>query len=509
MRILKKSRIIGGIILLYKSTRGRDENVASSAAIIKGMAKDGGLYVPESIPKINFDADEDELVKLNYKSLAYFILSKFFTDFTEEELKKCIDNAYDNKFDSDEIAPLKKIGGSYFLELYHGLTLAFKDAALSILPHLMKTALKKQGINKEVVILTATSGDTGKAALEGFNNVDSTKIIVLYPADGVSRIQKLQMVTHAGRNSCVAAVKGNFDDAQKAVKEIFADEDINRRLNSKGYMFSSANSINIGRLVPQIVYYFSSYLNLYKTHQIKKGDKVNAAVPTGNFGDILAGYFAKLMGLPINKLICASNENKVLYDFLNTGTYDANREFFVTNSPSMDILISSNLERLLYFISGENPETVRKLMADLKSSGKYSITSNMAEKLKDFYAGFASQEKTINSIKEIYNLYGEIIDTHTSVAYSVYKDYKNITGDKTKTIILSTASPFKFPKAVMSAIDKKYENVDEFDLIKELSKITNHIIPKGIKDIDERPIIHNTVCEKEKIKDFILEYLGI
>lgn len=491
--------------MLYKSTRGGDKNITPSEAVIRGIAKDGGLYVPENIPSIDFDADE--MVNLNYKELAYVILSKYFTDFSENELKECISNAYDNKFDSEEIAPVKKIGGEYFLELYYGPTLAFKDVALSILPHLLRTAVRKQGINKKIVILTATSGDTGKAALEGFNNVDGTKIIVFYPVDGVSMIQKLQMTTHEGKNSYVVGIKGNFDDAQRAVKEIFADEDINNLLNSKGYMFSSANSINIGRLVPQIVYYFSSYLSLYKTGQIKNGEKINVAVPTGNFGNILSGYIAKQMGLPINKLICASNENKVLYDFLNTGTYDVNREFFMTNSPSMDILVSSNLERLLYFISGQNAEIIKKLMEDLKRNGKYSITDDMTANLKDFYAGFASEEETINGIKEVYELHKEVIDTHTAVAYSVYKNYKIASGDGTKTLILSTASPFKFPKAVMSAIDKKYEKMDEFELIKELSKITNYTIPRGIKDIDKKAVIHNAVCGKEKIKDYIIYVL--
>lgn len=493
--------------MIYTSTRGNKETVSPSAAIVRGIAADGGLYVPENIPKITFDADA--LAKLNYKDLAYFVMSKFFTDFTEEELKSCINNAYDDKFDSAEVAPLKKIGEDYFLELHHGPTLAFKDVALSILPHLLKTAVKKQNISKEILILTATSGDTGKAALEGFNNVEGIKIIVFYPEDGVSIVQQLQMTTHAGKNTHVIAIKGNFDDAQRAVKEIFTDETTRELLDKKGYMFSSANSINIGRLVPQVVYYFSSYLNLYKTAQIKSGDKINVVVPTGNFGNILAGYFAKYMGLPIDKLICASNENKVLYDFINTGVYNANREFFVTNSPSMDILVSSNLERLLYFISGENSEKIKELMKALKTEGKYSISDDMKEKLKDFYAGYASEEETIKGIKELYNKYGEAIDTHTSVAYSVYENYKKKTNDKTVSVILSTASPFKFPKAVMGAIDNKYDGVNEFELIKELNKITKYPIPNGIKNLDSRPVLHKTVCDKEKIKESVLTYLGI
>lgn len=491
--------------MIYKSTRGTKKTVSPSAAIVRGIAEDGGLYVPENIPKINFDADV--FAKLDYKELAYIVMSKFFTDFTEGELKACINNAYDNKFDCAEITPLKKIGDNYFLELHHGPTLAFKDVALSILPHLLKTAVKKQGINKEILILTATSGDTGKAALQGFTNVDGIKIMVFYPVDGVSIIQKLQMTTHAGSNTHVVAIKGNFDDAQRAVKEIFTDEATRKLLDEKGYMFSSANSINIGRLVPQVVYYFSAYLSLYKTGQIKKGDKINFVVPTGNFGDILAGYFAKYMGLPVNKLICASNENKVLYDFINTGIYDANREFYVTNSPSMDILISSNLERLLYFISGQNPDIINELMHSLKVSGKYSISDEMKENLKDFCAGYASEEETISGIKEIFDNYKEAIDTHTSVAYSVYEKYRKASADHAKAVILSTASPFKFPKSVMGAIDKKYDDVNQFELIKELSKITGYAIPAGIKDIDKRPVVHKAVCDKTEIKAAVLKYL--
>lgn len=493
--------------MIYKSTRGSEKAVSPSAAIVRGIAEDGGLYVPENIPKINFDADA--LAKLSYKDLAFLVMSEFFTDFTADELKKCIDNAYDNKFDTAEIAPVNKIGSSYFLELHHGPTLAFKDVALSILPHLLKTAVKKQGLSKEILILTATSGDTGKAALEGFSDIDGIKIMVFYPVDGVSIVQQLQMTTHAGSNTHVVAIKGNFDDAQRAVKEIFTDEATRNLLDEKGYMFSSANSINIGRLVPQIVYYFSSYLNLYKSGQIKKGDKVNFVVPTGNFGDILAGYFAKYMGLPVNKLICASNENKVLFDFISTGVYDTNRDFYVTNSPSMDILVSSNLERLLYFVSGQNPETINKLMNGLKNTGKYSISDEMKENLKDFYAGYASEEETVTCIKELYDNYKEAIDTHTSVAYSVYEKYKEASKDDTASVILSTASPFKFPNAVMGAIDKKYDGVNEFELIKELSKIADYTIPNGIKDLDKRPVVHNTVCDKTEIKAAVLKYLGI
>ena len=493
--------------MLYKSTRGKGEAVNSANAIVRGIAEDGGLFIPTSIPKINFDCNA--LSKMNYRELAYFVMKEFFTDFTEEELKNCINKAYDNKFDTDEITPVNKIGNDFFLDLHHGPTLAFKDVALSILPHLLTTSVKKLGLDKEILILTATSGDTGKAALEGFNNVDGIKIIVFYPVDGVSIVQKLQMVTHDGHNTHVVGIKGNFDDAQKAVKEIFTDEATRKQLDAKGFMFSSANSINIGRLIPQVVYYFYAYLDLFKKGEISKDEKINVVVPTGNFGNILAGYLAKYMGAPIDKLICASNENKVLYDFISTGTYDSNRDFFVTNSPSMDILVSSNLERLLYFISGENCETINALMSSLKNEGEYKISEEMKEKLSDFYGGYATEEETCAAISEIYTDFKEIIDTHTAVAYSVYNKYKKATKDGTKAVILSTASPFKFPKSVMEAIDKKYAGISELELIKEIKKLGNYNIPAGIKDMDLRAVVHNTVCDKTEIKKSVTDYLGI
>ncbi len=488
---------------MYKSTRGSAKEVTSSEAILNGIAEDGGLYVPSFIPSIDFDIDE--LSKLDYKSLAYLVMSKFFTDFTEEELKSCINKAYDHKFTTEEITPVKKTGDNYFLQLYYGPTLAFKDVALSILPHLLKTSIKKQGINKNVLILTATSGDTGKAALEGFNNIDGIDIIIFYPVEGVSAIQKLQMVTHNGENTHVIAIKGNFDDAQTAVKNIFTDKAVQKTLDEKGYMFSSANSINIGRLIPQIVYYFYSYLSLYKNGEITKGEKINIAVPTGNFGDILAGYFAKNMGVPIDKLICASNENKVLYDFITTGIYNKKRDFYITNSPSMDIIVSSNLERLLYFISGKDSTKVSEFMNALTSSGEYEITPYMKNNLGDFYGGYASEAETNHAIKHIYDNNEEIIDTHTAVAYSVYKKYKDDTKDSTKTIILSTASPYKFPKSVMVAIDEKYSHFDEFKLTEEMDKLSDYKIPASIKDIDKKKIVHTKVCEKSEIKDVILD----
>ncbi len=490
---------------MYKSTRGNAKEVTSSEAILKGIAEDGGLYVPSSIPTIDFNIEK--LVKLDYKSLAYLVMSKFFTDFSEDELKLCINKAYDNKFVADEITPVKRIGDTYFLELYYGPTLAFKDVALSILPHLLKNSVKKQGIDKDVLILTATSGDTGKAALEGFNNIDGIEIIVFYPVVGVSTIQKLQMVTHNGKNTHVVAINGNFDDAQAAVKKAFTDKATEKLIDEKGYMFSSANSINIGRLIPQIVYYFYSYLSLYKKGEIAKGEKINIAVPTGNFGDILAGYLAKNMGVPIDKLICASNKNKVLCDFINTGIYNKKRDFFVTNSPSMDIIVSSNLERLLYFISGKDSTKVNELMKSLSANGQYEITPNMKNNLSDFYGGYASEKETTDAIKSIYDKSKEIIDTHTAVGYSVYKNYKSKTKNATKTIVLSTASPYKFPRAVMNAIDPKYSRFDEFQLTEEMAKLSDYKIPASIKDIDKRKVVHNKVCEIYEITDVILDYI--
>jgi threonine synthase len=490
---------------MYKSTRGSAEAVTASKAILKGIAEDGGLYVPDYIPTIDFNIDE--LAKLDYKSLAYLVMSKFFTDFTEAELKACIDKAYDSKFTTEEITPVKKIGDTYFLELYYGPTLAFKDVALSILPHLLKTSVKKQGIDKNILILTATSGDTGKAALEGFNNVDGTKIIVFYPVEGVSIVQKLQMVTHNGNNTHVVAIKGNFDDAQTAVKNVFTDDSMQKSLDEKDYVFSSANSINIGRLIPQVVYYFYSYISLYKKGDISKDEKINVVVPTGNFGNILAGYLAKNMGLPIDKLICASNENKVLYDFITTGTYDKNREFFITNSPSMDIIVSSNLERLLYFVSGNDSAKISELMKALKTNGKYEITEDMKKQLCDFYGAYASEKETTDEIKALYYNYKEIIDTHTAVAASVYNKYKAETKDSTKTIVLSTASPYKFPKAVMNAIDEKYSSLDEFELIKEMDKLSDYKIPASINGIEHKEVVHTKVCEKAELSKVVLDYI--
>ncbi len=491
--------------ILYKSTRNKEERITSSEAIIKGLANDGGLFVPVEIPSI--DMSFGDLKGFTYQELALYIMKKYFVDFSEGELKGCIDRAYDEKFNDALVAPLNKKGNAYFLELYHGPTLAFKDMALSILPHLMKTAGDRIGINEEIVILTATSGDTGKAALEGFADVDGTKIIVFFPVDGVSDIQKKQMTTQEGKNTHVIGIKGNFDDAQRGVKEIFNDREFNNEILKWGYRFSSANSINIGRLVPQIVYYFNSYINMLKNNEIKENEVINICVPTGNFGNILAAYYAKRMGLPVNKLICASNENNVLYDFINTGIYDKRRDFKKTSSPSMDILVSSNLERLLYEFNNHDEEGIKDMMKKLNENGVYEITTDMKERLKDFYGGYSTDKEVNETIKEVFEEYNYLIDTHTAVAYHVYKQYKNSTGDETKTIIASTASPFKFTRSVMESITNEYDDISDFELIKEMSKIASIKIPVNIKDIEKREELHKDMCDKNDIKDTIIKLL--
>jgi threonine synthase len=493
--------------LFYKSTRGTDNRIESSRAIVRGIATDGGLYVPEAIPQI--DLPLGSLSRMDYPELALYIISKFLTDFTEDELKYCIRKAYDKKFDSPKITPLVEKGGAFFLELFHGPTLAFKDVALSMLPHLLKVAANKIGIDKEIVILTATSGDTGKAALEGFANVEETKIIVFYPKDGVSKIQERQMTTQAGDNTYVIAIEGDFDDVQRGVKNIFFDRIFNEALNKSGYIFSSANSINIGRLVPQVVYYIYTYLNLRRLGKIGAGEKINIAVPTGNFGNILAAYYAKKMGLPVGKLICASNENNVLYDFINTGVYDKKRKLIVTSSPAMDILVSSNLERLLYDISGGNADIINSLISDLNKKGEFKITSEMKDKMADFYGDFATDKETFETIKYVFYNFNYLIDTHTAVGYNVYRKYVDDSGDKSKTVIASTASPFKFPGSVARAIDKKYAGMDEFSLLEILAEISGLKVPNAIKGIGSREILHSTVCETSLMKDVITDILGV
>ena len=492
--------------ILYKSTRNSELKVTASQAILQGLSVDGGLFLPTEIPVL--DKSLKELSALNYREVAYEVMKLFFTDFTEEELKNCINSAYDSKFDTDEIVPLVEAEGAYYIELFHGSTIAFKDMALSILPHLMTTSAKKNNIKNDIVILTATSGDTGKAALAGFDSVPGTKIIVFYPKGGVSFIQERQMVTQAGDNTKVIGIKGNFDDAQTGVKKMFADDALKAELNEKGYQFSSANSINIGRLVPQICYYVFSYAKLLAEGKIADGEKINIVVPTGNFGNILAAYIGKQMGLPVNKLICASNENKVLFDFFKTGIYDKNRDFTLTNSPSMDILISSNLERLIYIIAGEDSEKNKQFMADLNKTGKYEITAEMKAKLDDFFGGYATEEETLSRISSLYKNTGYVIDTHTAVASYVYEQYKKETGDNTKTVIASTASPFKFVGNVMKAVNGSESNGDDFELCDKLSKLANVAVPNAVEEIRTAKIKHDNVVEIDEMKKAVQEFLS-
>lgn len=491
--------------LYYKSTRNSELRMSASEAILKGLAPDGGLFVPEKLPVL--DVSMEELKGLSYQETAYAVMKQFLTDFTEEELKDCIARAYDAKFDTEEIAPLAKVDGTYYLELFHGATIAFKDMALSILPHLMTVSAKKNHVENEIVILTATSGDTGKAALAGFADVKGTRIIVFYPKNGVSKVQELQMVTQKGDNVAVAAIHGNFDDAQNGVKAIFEDQEFAKELAAKGYQFSSANSINIGRLVPQVAYYVYAYAKLLENEEIADGEEINVAVPTGNFGNILAAYYAKQMGVPIAKLICASNENKVLFDFFETGTYDKNREFVLTSSPSMDILISSNLERLIYLITGEDSDKTKELMAGLKSGGSYAVTDEMRSKLADFAAGFASEEETADCIRKIYDKTGYVMDTHTAVAAHVCDQYRSRSADTRKCVVASTASPYKFVKSVMTAIDGKYQSEDEFALLEELKRVSGTELPQAIRDILEAKVLHTLECDADKMKELVRDLL--
>ena len=493
--------------LLYKSTRDAEKTVTASQAILKGLADDGGLFVPVSIPKLPVSLGE--LKEMTYQEIAYTVMKEFLTDFTEEELKSCIAKAYDSKFDTEEIAPLAKVEDAYYLELFHGATIAFKDMALSILPHLLTTSAKKNQVKNEIVILTATSGDTGKAALAGFADVEGTKIIVFYPKNGVSRVQELQMVTQKGDNTSVVAIHGNFDNAQSGVKAMFENKELEKELNEAGYQFSSANSINIGRLVPQVVYYVYAYAKLLQNEEIAEDEEINVVVPTGNFGNILAAYYAKNMGIPIAKLICASNENKVLYDFFQTGTYDRNREFVLTTSPSMDILISSNLERLIYKISGEDARKDTDLMTELKTKGSYAITGEMKANLADFAAGYATEEQVAKTIHDIYEDTGYVMDTHTAVAATVYKAYREDSKDDRKTVIASTASPYKFAGSVMSAIDPKYKGQDDFKLIEELQKVSGTELPNAIKEIVNAEIRHNTECDVNQMEQTVKNILGV
>lgn len=490
--------------LLYKSTRDSENIVSASKAILQGLATDGGLYVPTELPDLTLNFEE--LANQSYQEIALIIMGAFYPDFTEEELRYCIESAYDQKFDDEKIAPVVKKGNAYYLELFHGSTIAFKDMALSILPYLMTTAAKKNGVDSEIVILTATSGDTGKAAMAGFADVPGTKIIVFYPKDGVSKIQEKQMVTQKGDNTYVVAIDGNFDDAQSTVKALFNDQELKQKLAEKDKQFSSANSINIGRLIPQVVYYVYAYAQLVKAEEIKNGEKIDVSVPTGNFGNILAGYYAKQLGVPFNQLICASNPNKVLTDFFSTGVYDRNRPFFVTSSPSMDILISSNLERLIFHLTGDDVAQTKALMEELTSEGKYEITEEMKGKLVGFIGDYATEEETKAAIAKVFKESNYVMDPHTAVAASVLFQHQTA---ETPALVVSTASPYKFPQVVVEALTDTKTTKDDFELVKELNELSKIAIPKAVTELDEAPIRHDRVIAADKMKDCVEEILDI
>ncbi|OLS01656.1 threonine synthase [Tissierella creatinophila] len=487
----------------YISTRNKENFASWGQAIINGISKDGGLFVPESIPKIS---NIKSLLNMDYRELAYEVMNKFFVDFDKDSLRNSIDKAYDEKFSKKEIAPLVEAGDLHYLELFHGATFAFKDMALSVLPYLLKEAIKYTGEEKEIVILTATSGDTGKAALENFADVEGIKIIVFFPEDGVSNIQKRQMLTQEGDNTFVVSINGDFDDAQSGVKKIMNDNRFIELLENRDYKLSSANSINIGRLVPQIVYYFYSYLNLLKEGKIKEDEKINFVVPTGNFGNILAAFYAKEMGLPINKLICASNENNVLTDFINTGTYDKRRKLILTSSPSMDILVSSNLERFLFHLSGGDDKLIKNAMESLEKEGKYEVEGLDQE---DFKGYFSTEEEITSSINEVFMEHNYLMDPHTAVAHSAYKKYKLETKDNTKTVIVSTASPFKFGTKVSNSIGIDTKDKDDFSIIEKLGEMGNLDIPNAILELKDKKIAHKNNCNKEDMEKMVLRILEI
>ena len=496
--------------MFYKSTRNSEVKVTSAQAIAQGISKDGGLFVPSEIPHVELSVIK-ELGKVSYAERAFYVFKQFLSDFSSEEIHYCVDNAYNDKnFDSDNIAELAHLfSGTYMLELWHGPTCAFKDMALQILPYLLTTSAKKLNLGKKIVILVATSGDTGKAALEGFKDVPDTEILVFYPDDGVSAMQKKQMTTQEGKNVGVCAIKGNFDDAQNGVKAIFTNPEIAEALDKNGMQFSSANSINWGRLAPQIIYYVSTYAQLVADQAIDLGEPINIVVPTGNFGNILAGYYAKKMGIPVNKLICASNSNNVLTDFINTGVYDRNRKFFTTISPSMDILISSNLERLLYHLCGENDATIREWFGKLAKEGRYEVSDDVKKQIKEeFYAGCCDDEQTKATIKGIYDKYSYTCDTHTAVAVKVYQDYKAATGDDTVTVIASTASPYKFSGSVLSAIGVDTD-ADEFALVDKLADASKLPVPASLAALKNKEIRFADTIDKNDMKDYVFRKLGI
>lgn len=496
---------------MYVSTRNNYEKVSAARAIKLGMVPRGGLFVPEKIPQIE---DINSLKGATYSEAARKILSLYLEDYTAHEIGACVEAAYSSgQFTHPLITPVQRIApNTFILELWHGPTAAFKDVALQVMPHLLSLAIKKEGSGKETVILVATSGDTGKAALEGFKNVPGIKIVVFYPHRGVSHIQELQMTTTDGENTYVVAVKGNFDDCQSAVKEIFGDNRFQKRLSGRGYELSSANSINWGRLLPQIVYYFYAYLDLLAKKEIAAGEKINFVVPTGNFGNILAGWYAMAMGLPVNKLICASNENKVLTDFFNTGVYDRKRPFLQTMSPSMDILISSNLERFLYEMTGHDGERIARWMTELNAAGRFTVEPEIREAMAAVLAaGSASESDTLSTIKKYFDETGYTLDTHTAVGMKVYEEYAVRTGDKSKTVIAATASPFKFNASVLKALlgVQAVEGRDEFSILRELERITKQSLHPALRGLDKKPVLHQRLCAIGEIKNQVAEILGV
>ncbi len=492
---------------MYVSSRNKNLQVSSSQAIIEGLATDGGLFVPNRIPKININ--EQKYLEMSYKDFAKEILTLYLDDFSKAEIDYCVENAYTDMFEKEQVAPVKKADGLYFIELYHGKTLAFKDVALSILPFLILTAKKKNNIKEDILIVTATSGDTGKAALEAFKDREGIKIIVYYPDTGVSDMQKHQMITQKGDNLHVYAISGNFDDAQNAVKKAFNSSDFKSKLKDKGYILSSANSINIGRLIPQIVYYITSYFELVKSNEIKLGDKINIAVPTGNFGNILAAYYASEMGLPVNKLLCASNMNKVLADFfLDKGSYDINRKFYTTESPSMDILISSNFERIIYHASKGDSDLVKSKMQELKDAKKYQVSLDVFTNMDIFTGEFTEEDNCKLAIQDVFKSANYLIDPHTAVAVHAYKKYNNKVKSANKVLVASTASPFKFPAFVLEAIDQKLDtNTKAFDALRKLEKISKIKIPKSLADSEFFEKRFDKVIDAENLEASIFNFL--
>lgn len=498
---------------MYISTRGNFNPVTASEAIRMGMVPAGGLFVPAELPRW----DLEEIIKmqgLTYQEIAFRIISPFLPDFAPEEIEECIKKAYNSQnFACESITPLFTLEkGLYFLELWHGPTAAFKDIALQIMPHLLTLANKKAGVKSRTAILVATSGDTGKAALEGFKNVPGITIIVFYPYGGVSKVQELQMTTTDGFNTFAVGVRGNFDDCQSSVKEIFADEEFKKNLAAKGYQLSSANSINWGRLLPQVVYYFAAYLELLRKKDIVPGEGINFVVPTGNFGNILAGWYAGRMGLPVNKLICASNENKVLTDFFQSGLYDRNRQFKRTISPSMDILISSNLERFLFEISGHSADKINCWTTSLNETGRFEVGEEIKKIMdRQIAADFATEEETLAAIREVFEKYGYLLDPHTAVGFKVCQKYLGAAGDRTKTVICATASPFKFGGSVLMALKGRdsLQGKDEFAVLEELSRISAAPVHRGLQNLKAKAVLHRAVCERSEIKAHVEKILGL